>query len=233
MNTATKSAAPKRVMKKADATATATPAAAPAKAVPAESKAVVAEVAAPATEKKARATKAAAAPAATPAPAAPVVAAPATTEATAEETTWQTELRSVQQQLVAVRDAANTALSALKSLERRVSRDLKEARKGKRKARAEPADGAPRPPSEFQKPKQISDELCAFLGLAKGTQLSRAEVTKSVNAYVKKNELNNGQNIKHNAALRALLGISETDELTIFNMQKFLNRHYIKPAATA
>jgi hypothetical protein len=59
-------------------------------------------------------------------------------------------------------------------------------------------------------------------------------VTRSISNYVKSNGLGNGQKIAHNAALRTLLGISETDELTIFNMQKYLNRHYLKltpPAA--
>lgn len=180
-------------------------------------------------ETKKRAAKkadAAATPAAAPAPApaAPVVA----TEAT-EEVTWQQELKSAQEQLTAVRDAASAALKALGRLEKRVGRELKEARKSKRKAKKELAEGEVRQPSEFEKPRPISDELSSFLGMGKGAQMSRGDVTKAISAYVKSNGLGNGQKINPNAALRKLLGVSETEELTIFNMQRFLNRHYLKP----
>ena len=151
------------------------------------------------------------------------------------EDTWQTDLKGVQSQLLAVREATTAALTALKGLERRFTRELKEARKNRRKVRKELAEGEKAAPSEFEKPRPISDELGLFLGLGKSAHISRAEVTRSISNYVKSNGLGNGQKIAHNAALRTLLGISETDELTIFNMQKYLNRHYLKltPPAVA
>jgi chromatin remodeling complex protein RSC6 len=229
--------APKRVVKKADATTTpvvaATVTASVATPVVA---AVVPAVAAAPTEKKTvakRAPKAEAASAAVPVVAAtPVVASTTATPAVeaAAEDSWQTDLRAVQTQLLTVRETCSTALTALKALERRVTREVREAKKSRRKARKELAEGETAAPSEFQKLKPISDELSAFLGLGKSAQMSRAEVTRSISGYIKANGLNDGQKVRHNAALRTLLGISETDELTIFNMQKYLNRHYIKPA---
>lgn len=214
MMNATPAKATKRVSKKTEETVA--PVAAPAPA-PVEAK----------ETKKRAAKKEAAAPAPAPAAApAPVVAA---TEST-EEVTWQQELKAAHDQLTAVRDAASAALKALSRLEKRVGRELKEARKSKRKARKELAEGEVRAPSEFEKPRPISDELSSFLGLGKGAQMSRGDVTKAISAYVKSNGLGNGQKINPNAALRKLLGVSETEELTIFNMQRYLNRHYLKPA---
>jgi len=226
--------APKRVVKKAE-TSTAsvsTPVVTPVVAAPV----VAAPVVAAPAEKKTVAKRAPKAEVA--ASAVPVVAAtgavPVTATATpaveaAVEDSWQTDLRAVQTQLLSVRETCSTALTALKALERRFTREVREAKKSRRKVRKELAEGETAPPSEFQKLKPISDELSAFLGLGKSAQMSRAEVTRSISGYIKANGLNDGQKVKHNAALRTLLGISETDELTIFNMQKYLNRHYIKP----
>jgi len=164
---------------------------------------------------------------------APVVApAPAPVEAVAEETTWQTELTAVKTQLTAVRDAAQAGLSALTRLEKRVNRELKEANRGRRRT-AKPAEGEERKPSVFNTPIPVSDELASFLGKPKGTTISRADVTKAVSAYVKSHGLNNKHAINADAPLQKLLGVSSSDQLTIFNLQKYLNRHYIKPATNA
>jgi len=47
--------------------------------------------------------------------------------------------------------------------------------------------------------------------------------------------LKNKHDIKPDAALKKLLAIGEGEPLTYFNLQRYLNRHYIKavPAATA
>jgi chromatin remodeling complex protein RSC6 len=65
--------------------------------------------------------------------------------------------------------------------------------------------------------------------------MSRSEVTKAVNNYVKEKGLKNKHDIKPDAALKKLLAIGDGDNLTYFNLQRYLNRHYIKatPAATA
>ena len=237
MMNASKTAAPKRVAKKSDAPVAAsasTTVAAPVAPV------VATPVASEAKKTVKRAAKTETAPvtasASASASTAPVVASASPSSdavvdsPVAVEDTWQTDLKSVQSQLLAVREATTAALTALKGLDRRFTRELKEARKNRRKVRKELAEGEKAAPSEFEKPRPISDELGLFLGLGKNAQISRAEVTRSISNYVKSNGLGNGQKIAHNAALRTLMGISETDELTIFNMQKYLNRHYLKLA---
>ena len=61
-----------------------------------------------------------------------------------------------------------------------------------------------------------------------GTLLSRSEVTKLVNNYVKEKDLKTKHAIAPDAALKKLLAIPEGDQLTYFNLQKYLNRHYVK-----
>ena len=146
----------------------------------------------------------------------------------AEETSWQVELKAVQDQLSAIRDAAALALGALKRLEKRASREIKDAAKNRRKARREASEGAERKPSVFKTPIPVSDELAVFLGEPKGSLMSRSGVTKAISVYVKEHKLNDKHAIKADSALQKLLGVSATDELTIFNLQRYLNPHYIK-----
>jgi hypothetical protein len=220
MSAAPKSVAPKKVSKKDE------------KVVTAEVVAPAASVAAAVVPKKAAKKADAAVPTGTAAaaPAGPVVTAqPVAADAVvAEEKSWQEELKLVQDQLAAIRDFAATALAASKRLERRANRDVKDAKKNRRKQRAPLAEGEERKPSIFQIPVPISDELSVFLGGGKGNQMSRSQVTKAISAYVKENGLNDKHKITTNPALRKLLNVKEGDELTIFNMQTYLQPHYIK-----
>jgi len=156
------------------------------------------------------------------------VEAPATTESSAEPTLAD-ELKSVQDQLMAIRDSANMALASLKRASKRATQEIKDARKNRRKARAEPADGEPRKPSNFEIPKPITDELSLFFGGSKNNQMSRAQVTTAINKYVNENNLRVKHDITPNAALLKLLGIDNTVKLTIFNIQTYLGKHYVKP----
>jgi chromatin remodeling complex protein RSC6 len=110
----------------------------------------------------------------------------------------------------------------------------KAERRRKRKAEVG-ADGvvAAAKPCIFTKPVRITEELCSFLAKPKGAEVSRSEVTKSVMAYARSHNLLDKQTIKADATLRKLLTLSETDSLTILNLQKYLGRHYIKPAPVA
>jgi hypothetical protein len=163
------------------------------------------------------------------------VAAVTTTDAvvatTTAEATLADELKAVQDQLTAIRDAANSALTALKRVGKRATQEIKEARKNRRAKREAPADGEPRKPSNFEKPVPISDELSAFLGGGKNNQMSRSSVNAAIHKYLNENSLRTKHDIAPNAALKKLLGVDETVKLTIFNMQTYLGKHYPKAAA--
>jgi chromatin remodeling complex protein RSC6 len=186
--------------------------------------------AAPAAEKKPRATKAKAAVEAAPAaaPAAPV-ASPVSAAAAdaAPATTVNDDIRSALEAVTRLRDEASKMIAGLRKLDKRVSKEIKEARKRKRTKR-EVDPTKPKRPNVFQEPQNISADLCKFFGKTNGSQMSRAEVTSGVSTYVKKHGLQNKHEIKPDAALKALLGVSDADTLTYFNIQKYLNKHYIK-----
>ena len=239
MSTASKSAptsasasasAPKKVAKKE--------AAAPA---PAPAPVVAAPVAAEAPAKSKKASKPAAAEAAKAAApvAAPVVVASTPVEQVAPAapaaalTTLDEDLKTVTSSLTTLRDTAAALLAQVKRLDKRVHREIKDARKRKRRAKVEEgAEGAkPRPLSIFERPVQVTEELCTFLAQPKGTLMSRSQVTKGVNNYVKEKDLKNKHDIKPDAALKKLLALPEGAALTYFNLQRYLNRHYVKAVA--
>ena len=151
-------------------------------------------------------------------------------------TTLDEDLKAVTSNLNTLRETVSAMLGQVKKLEKRVHRELKDARK--RKRRAPPAEGTeakPRVLSIFERPTKVTDELCKFLGKPNGTLMSRSEVTKGVNNYVKEKNLKNKHDIKPDASLKTLLAIGEGEPLTYFNLQRYLNRHYVKavPQATA
>ncbi len=227
MSTATSAAkATKKVTKKVEEVAApAAPAPAPASKEAAPAKATKKAAA----KESAPAAPAPAAPA--PAPVAPVVAAPA--EAEAPVASVQDDVRAMLTQANTVRETVGALVAELKRLEKRVARLQKEADKRKRRGKkaAEGENAAPRKPSIFETPTALSPELCSFLGVAAGSKESRSNVTKAITKYVKDNNLKNKHSITPDAKLKALLSVKEGETLTYFNLQRYLNRHYIKTTA--
>lgn len=121
---------------------------------------------------------------------------------------------------------AKEALVALKVAKKEVEKMKKVAEKAERK-RA----NARTSPSGFAKPAKISDELCAFLSVPKGSEMSRTDVTRHINQYVKANKLfkqDNKRVILPNPALKKLLGSKDSDVVTYFNLQRWLKGHFIR-----
>lgn len=229
----------KKVTKSAAASASSTLASAPASAAPV-AKGKAAAAAAPA----------AAAPA--PAPSAPVakgkkaaaaaataaVATPAPTEATEavvvpEEVRLEAEAKSITARLLAVRETVSELISEAKRLEKKAAKVQKMAdKRRRRKAPVEGEEGKPARVSIFQVPTDISPALCAFMGRPAGSKESRSNVTKFVTTYVKEKNLKDKHDIKGDAALLKLLNLKAEDKLTYFNLQKYLNVHYLKKSPT-
>jgi chromatin remodeling complex protein RSC6 len=199
---------------------------------PAAAPVAAATPAAPAAEKKPRATKKAAEAVAAPVVAAAPEASPVSAAAVdaAPVTSVSDDIRAALESVTRLRDEASKMIAGLRKLDKRVAKEIKEARKRKRTKR-EVDPSKPKRPNVFQEPQNVSTDLCKFFGKATGTQMSRAEVTSGVSAYVKKHGLQNKHEIKPDAALKALLGVSDADTLTYFNIQKYLNKHYIKNSA--
>ena len=158
-----------------------------------------------------------------------VVAQPVAEEAAVAEITWNEEIKTLQTTVEAQITTLKSVLANLKRLEKRVSKEIKDAKKKRKVARKENADGTPAV-VPFQIPKPITDDLGLFLGKGKNATASRSEVTKFISAYVKQKGLGDKHNIKADAPLMKLLGITAADQLTYFNLQKYLNKHYVKTA---
>ena len=128
-------------------------------------------------------------------------------------------------------------LSALKTefrtLERKASRELKTATKAGAKRKRKTGN---RSPSGFVKPTLISSELATFLGKTQGTEMARTEVTREINAYIRANSLQdktNGRKINADSKLSTLLKLNAGEELTYFNLQRYMSPHFQKAAAAA
>jgi chromatin remodeling complex protein RSC6 len=176
---------------------------------------------------------------AAPVSAAPVAAAPATAvtaapvEAAAETAvSVQDDVKAMLTQANTVRETVGALVAELKRLEKRVARLQKEADKRRRRTK-KPVEGEevkPRKPSIFELPTPLSNELCTFLGRPNGALESRSNVTKAITAYVREKNLKDKHTIKPDAKLVSLLGVKDTEVLTYFNLQKYLNHHYLKVA---
>jgi upstream activation factor subunit UAF30 len=184
--------------------------------------------AAPVAEKKVRKPKAPKVEATTPVTE-PVVVAPVDTPADAEADAPVAE-KSVE--FLAKLQQLGVLISSLKAeyrtLEKQWSRELKSAQKqsSKRKRKA-----GNRAPSGFVKPTRISDELAKFLEKPAGSEMARTEVTRDINKYIRTHNLQdkeNGRKINPDTKLAALLKLKKTDELTYFNLQRYMSPHFAK-----
>jgi upstream activation factor subunit UAF30 len=144
------------------------------------------------------------------------------------------ELPLVEQsvEFVAKLQQVSVLLSSLKTefrtLEKKWSRELKTAQKQSLKRKRKAGNRAP---SGFVKPTRISDELAKFLDKPAGAEMARTDVTREINQYIRNNSLQdkeNGRKINPDTKLAALLKLKKSDELTYFNLQKYMSPHFAK-----
>jgi upstream activation factor subunit UAF30 len=121
-------------------------------------------------------------------------------------------------------------------LEKKSARQLKVSQKASAKRKHSSVNRAP---SGFVQPTLISDELAGFLGKDKGSKMARTEVTREINAYIRSNNLQdkeNGRRINADNNLSTLLKLKKGEELTYFNLQRYMSPHFaktVKAVATA
>ena len=131
-----------------------------------------------------------------------------------------TKLQGAQALIASIRSEVN-------ELKRQHARELRAANKANKRRKT----NVNRAPSGFVKPTLISNELAAFLGKPEGSVLARTEVTREVNAYIRTQKLqdkDNGRKINPDAKLLKLLKLKKGEELTYFNLQKYMAAHFAK-----
>jgi chromatin remodeling complex protein RSC6 len=123
---------------------------------------------------------------------------------------------------------ANALKTEFRALEKKATRELKIAQKISAKRKRKSGN---RSPSGFVKPTLISDELAKFLSKPSGTEMARTEVTREINGYIRAHNLQdkqNGRKINPDPQLATLLKIGSDEELTYFNLQRYMSPHFAK-----
>lgn len=154
----------------------------------------------------------------------PVVADTAETDAvdlTAQSTEFLVKLNQLGSLLASLKTEYRT-------LEKKWSREIKTAHKSQAKRKRKSGN---RQPSGFVKPTKISDELAKFLEKPVGSEMARTDVTREINKYIRSHNLqdkDNGRKINPDSKLQILLKLKTTDELTYFNLQRYMSPHFAK-----
>lgn len=119
----------------------------------------------------------------------------------------------------------------LKSLSKEYDKQQKIIEKAQKKRQ-----NAKNSPSGFAKPNKISDELCDFIGVPHGTEKSRTDITRLINAYVKEHNLNKPENkrfILPDTKLKKILNVGDSEEINYFILQKLISHHFPASASKA
>jgi len=126
----------------------------------------------------------------------------------------------------------NTIQQQIRQLEKNIKKEMK----GLKKEAIKNKNKGNKKPSGFANPTKVTKELCEFMNKEEGTQIARTEVTRALISYIKTNNLQNKENKKFilpDKKLQFLLGINQEQELTYFNLQKYMNKHFISEAVSS
>ena len=142
------------------------------------------------------------------------------------------DLAAISTEFLAKLNQLSALIGSLKteyrSLEKKWTREIKTAQKTNAKRKRKSGN---RQPSGFVKPTKISDELAKFLEKPVGSEMARTDVTREINKYIRSHSLQdkeNGRKINPDTKLSALLKLKKTDELTYFNLQRYMSPHFAK-----
>ena len=131
------------------------------------------------------------------------------------------------QTLSTFRQSITALQTQIRGLEKCVRKEMKTLKKEASKNR----NKGNRKPSGFAKPSRVSDELCTFMNKDKGTEIARTEVTQFLIKYINEHSLQYAENKKviiPDATLKKLLEVKDGEEVTYFNLQGLMNKHFIK-----
>jgi chromatin remodeling complex protein RSC6 len=137
------------------------------------------------------------------------------------------------EQLVTQLNQMKTQITGIQQNIKQLDKNVKKQIKCLKKEVVKTKNKGNRQPSGFAKPSKVTKELCEFMNKAEGTEIARTEVTRALVAYIKENKLENTTNskiISPDEKLKTLLELNDSDELTYFTIQKYMNKHFVKNA---
>ena len=138
-----------------------------------------------------------------------------------------TDFASLVEQLKAVQNTIRDLSTFASKLEKRVVKEgrlLAKKANGKKKRRVTNGE-----PSGFSKPGEVSDDLRSFLSLGKDELIARTDVTRRITEYCRKHGLQDQKDkriLLPDKKLKNLLNIKKGDQLTFFNLQKYMKVHF-------
>ncbi len=141
-----------------------------------------------------------------------------------EQSSGEALLGGLTEKMVALAAQVKVIQISLKQLAKEFDKQKKIIDKVQKKR-----EKAKKSPSGFAKPCKISDELCDFIGVAKGTEQSRTDITRFINSYVKEHNLNNPQNRREffpDKKLKAILNVKDGEKVTYFVLQRLIAHHF-------
>lgn len=157
-----------------------------------------------------------------------VVKEPSTVDDVVSEDVEQHSGRSVISDLVDKIATLSTQIKLIQTSLKLVAKEFDKQKKVVDKVQKK-KEKAKKSPSGFAKPCKISDQLCEFVGVEKGTELSRTDITRSINSYVKEHNLNNPENRREffpDAKLKSILNIQKGEKVTYFILQRLIAHHF-------
>ena len=137
------------------------------------------------------------------------------------------------EQLVTQLNQMKTQITGIQQNIKQLEKSVKKQMNGLKKEVTKSKIKIARQPSGFAKPSKVTKELCEFMNKTEGSEIARTEVTRALVAYIKENKLENTTNskiISPDDKLKGLLGLDDSQELTYFNIQKYMNKHFVKNA---
>ena len=162
----------------------------------------------------------------------PVVAAPPTPVTATEDTTeTKDEVTNGELIITGLLEKVGTLAGQIKVIQTSLKLLVKEFDKQKKiidKVQKK-REKAKKSPSGFAKPCKISDDLCDFIGVPKGSEQSRTDITRFINSYVKEHNLNNPQNRREffpDKKLKAILNVKDGEKVTYFVLQRLIAHHF-------
>jgi hypothetical protein len=143
-----------------------------------------------------------------------------------EPPTIESQFNSLLQDLSCFKLQLSEIQSKVRFLEKNITKELKNKSKPEKRQTTLKIQ-----PSGFDKQSRITDEMCLFIGKPLGSLMSLTELTQFITNYIRDNKLQDmtaRKIIKPNEALIKVLRLKSPDEeVTYFNLQKYLNIHFI------
>ena len=178
-----------------------------------------------------------------PAPVAEPVTEQASQQVNEEDTGSENLLSEITQSIQLAYSSQKSLLNNIKSFNKSYKKEIKDLKKLQRKSKRgnkKDPHRQKRAPSGFAVPSKISSEMCQFLGIPSGTQLSRTDVTRKLTAYIRQQNLQvptNRRSFIPDNQLGSILGPLKPMDVdkgyTYFNLQRYITPHIVSNSSSS